>query len=131
MKQDINIPEIINVTVVVKPEDGGDHWSVHLVNSNAFAIKDLLIASKGYSQNEPGREETSVIRQFFETLDANSSIQIELIDPEVFHLFNEYGVTYYIEEEIYFKKFVFVPDSITLENLLDNEIIGAKVVTHS
>ena len=131
MKQDINIPEIINVTVVVKPEDGGDHWSFHLVNCNAFAIKDLLIASKGYSQNEPGQEETSVIRQFFETLDANSSIQIELIDPEVFHLFNEYGVTYYIEEEIYFKKFVFVPDSITLENLIDNDIIGAKVVTHS
>ena len=131
MKQDINIPEIKNVTVVIKPEDGGDHWSVHLVNSNRFILKDILVASKGYSQKAPGREETSVIRQFFETLEAKASMQIELIDPEVFHLFNEYGVTYYIDKEIYFKKFVFVPDSSTLENLIENEILGTKAVTHS
>jgi hypothetical protein len=131
MKQDINIPEIKNVTVVVKPEDGGDHWSVHLVNGNSFVLKDILVASKGYSQKAPGSEETSIIRQFFEKLEANSSRQIELIDPEVFHLFNEYGVTYYVDKEIYFKKFVFVPDSITKENLIVNVIIGSKVVTHS
>ena len=131
MKQDINIPEIKNVTVVVKPEDEGDQWSVHLVNSNAFALENILVASKGYSQKAPGREETSVIRQYFEALEANTSMQIELIDPEVFHLFNEYGITYYIGKEIYFKKFVFVPDSITTDNLNNNEIMGTKVVTHS
>jgi hypothetical protein len=131
VKQDINIPEIKKVTVVVKPEMEGSHWSVHLVNSNHFQLRNILVVSKGYSQQAPGREETSVIRQFFDSLTANASMQIELIDPEVFHLFNEYGVTYYLEEEIYFKKFVFVPDSITRENLIDNEILGAKVVIHS
>jgi len=131
MKVDINIPEIKNVTVVVKPEGGGEYWSVHLVNSNSFILKDILVASKGYSQKTPGREETSVIRQFFETLEANTSMQIELIDPEVFHLFNEYGVTYYINKEIYFKKFVFIPDSIHVGNLSHNKIMDADVVVHS
>lgn len=131
MKKDINLPEIINVTVVIKPETEGEHWSVHLINSNNFALKNILVASIGYGEKTPEREETSIIRQFFDILESNSSLQIELIDPQVFHLFNEYGITYYINNEIHFKKFVFVPDSIIAENLLFNGTIDAEVVTHS
>ena len=131
MKEDINIPEIKNVTVVIKPEGEEEPWTVYLVNGNDFPLKDILVASKGYSQKAPGHEETSTIRQHFDLLEANSSTQIELITQEVFHLFNEYGVTYYINEEIYFKKFIFVPDSIRIENLIDNKILRAKAVTHS
>jgi len=131
MKKDIPTPEVKNVTVVIKPEDEGEHWTVHLVNSNNFPIHNILIASEGYGKKEPNRQETSTLRQFFEILEAQSSLQIELIDPKVFHLFNEYGVTYYFENEIYFKKFVFVPDSILDENLIFNSILDSKVVTHS
>lgn len=131
MKKDINTPEIINVTVVIKPEEAGEHWTVHLVNGNDHPLKNILVASEGYGKKEPNREETSILRQFFEVLEANSSLQIELIDPEVFHLFNEYGVTYYVDSEIYFKKFVFVPDSIITENLSYNDILKTDVITHS
>ena len=131
MKKDIPTPEVKNVTVVIKPEEEGEHWTVHLVNSNDFSIHNILVASEGYGKKEPNRQETSILRQFFEILEARSSLQIELIDPKVFHLFNEYGVTYYIDNEIYFKKFVFVPDSILDENLIFNAILASKVVTHS
>jgi hypothetical protein len=131
MKKDIPTPEVKNVTVVIKPEKEGEHWTVHLVNTNNFSLRNILVASEGYGKKEPDREETSTLRQFFEVLEAQSSLQIELIDPEVFHLFNEYGVTYYVDSEIYFKKFVFVPDSIVEENLLYNPILDAKVITHS
>ena len=131
MKKDIPTPEVKNVTVVIKPEKANEHWTAHLVNTNEFALHNILVASEGYGKKEPNRQETSVLRQFFEILDAHSSLQIELIDPEVFHLFNEYGVTYYIDNEIYFKKFVFVPDSIIKENLIANATLNAKVVTHS
>jgi hypothetical protein len=129
MNKDLPDLEVKNVTVVIKPESG--HWSVHLINNNEFPIKDILVASQGYGEKSPEREETSIIRQYFDALAPNSSIQVELIDPAVFHLFNEYGVTYYIDKEIYFKKFVFVPDSIVLENLVYNPIIGTEVVVHS
>jgi hypothetical protein len=131
MKKDIPTPEVKNVTVVIKPEDTGEHWTVHLVNSNEFSLRNILVASEGYGKKEPNRQKTSTLRQFFEVLEARSSLQIELIDPKVFHLFNEYGVTYYIDDEIYFKKFVFVPDSILEENLIFNTILDSKVVTHS
>ena len=131
MKKDISTPEVKNVTVVIKPEKSGEHWTVHLVNTNEFALHNILVASEGYGKKAPNRQETSILRQFFEILDAHSSLQIELIDPEVFHLFNEYGVTYYIDNEIYFKKFVFVPDSIIEDNLIANATLNAKVITHS
>ena len=131
MKRDIPTPEVKNVTVVIKPEKAGEHWTVHLVNTNEFALHNILVASEGYGKKEPNRQETSTLRQFFEVLEAQSALQIELIDPKVFHLFNEYGVTYYVNNEIYFKKFVFVPDSILEENLIFNAILDSKVVTHS
>ncbi|RLA59075.1 MAG: hypothetical protein DRQ89_14560 [Epsilonproteobacteria bacterium] len=131
MKKDINTPEIKNVTVVIKPEMEGEHWTVHLVNTNNHPLQNILVASEGYGKKEPNREETSILRQSFELLEANSSLQIELIDPEVFHLFYEYGITYYVDNEIYFKKFVFVPDSIISENLSHNELLKADVVTQS
>lgn len=129
MNKDLPDLEVKNVTVVIKPES--EHWSVHLINNNDFAIKDILVASQGYGEKSIDREETSIIRQYFDVLGPNSALQVELIDPAVFHLFNEYGVTYYIEKDIYFKKFVFVPDSIVKENLVHNPIIGAEVVVHS
>jgi len=131
MNKDLPNNEVKNVTVVVKPEAGIEHWSVHLVNSNIFALKNILVASTGYAEKAPDREETSTLRQFFDELEPKSSIQIELIDPKVFHLFNEFGVTYYHNNEIYFKKFLFVPESIVKENLRQNEIMNTEVVEHS
>ena len=131
MNKDIPENEVRNVTVVIKPEASGEHWTVHLVNANAFAIKNILVASTGYAEKGPSQEKTSTLRQFFDVVEPNSSIQVELIDPKVFHLFNEYGVTYYIDKEIYFKKFVFVPDSIVRDNLRHNEVMNTDVVEHS
>jgi len=131
MIKDIPSPEVKNVTVIIKPEAGDEHWSVHLVNTNDFPLQNILVASEGYGKKAPNREKTSILRQFFEELGGQSSFQIELIDPKVFHLFNEYGVTYYVDNTIYFKKFVFVPDSIIRENLTFNEIMKTEVVTHS
>jgi hypothetical protein len=131
MNKDIPDIEVKNVTVVVKPEKEGEHWSVHLVNANDFPIKDILVASTGYAEKSSNQEKTSTIRQFFDELAGKDSVQIELIDPQVFHLFNEYGVTYYIDKEIYFKKYVFVPDSIVRDNLRHNQVMDTEVVEHS
>lgn len=131
MNKDLPENEVKNVTVVIKPGNKDEHWSVHLINGNDFTIKNILVASQGYAEMSDNREMTSTIRQFFEELGPMSTTQIELIDPAVFHLFNEYGVTYYIDKEIYFKKFVFVPDSIIRENLQYSPIMMAEVIEHS
>ena len=133
MKKDIPNLKAENVSIVVKFEelDGQEVWSVHLLNENPVPIENILIVSKGYGKSEGKEEETSTIRQFQESLDANSSMQIELIQPEVFHLFNEYLLTYYIKGDIYDKKCIFVPESITKENLVPIKLLQANGVLHS
>ena len=133
MRKDIHVPQPENVYVVVKYEiiDGSPNWSVHLLNENTFAIKNILMVSRGYGKTNGKEEETSVLRQFFEELGPKSSIQIELIQPEVFHLFNEYALTYYVDSLIYDKKCIFVPDSITVGNLVQINLLDGKGVLHS
>ena len=89
------------------------------------------MVSRGYGKTNGKEEETSVIRQFFEEIGPKSERQIELIQPEVFHLFNEYTLTYYVDNQIYDKKCIFVPDSITVENLVQIDLLDAQGVLHS
>jgi hypothetical protein len=131
MRKDITIPEVKKVSVVIKPEQQGEHWSVHLVNDNEKALTNILVVSSGYIKKEEIDEKTSTLRHFLDDLQAHSSKQVELIDPKVFHLYNEFEITYYLDEQLYFKKFVFYPDSIHLKNLNHNDILGTGVVVHS
>jgi len=55
---------------------------------------------------------------------------IEPIDPSVFHLTNEYWVSYFIDGRIFDKKFIFVPDTITEKNLTFITEIDTKGVLH-
>ncbi len=56
---------------------------------------------------------------------------IEPIDPGVFHLNNEYWVSYYIGSQIFDKRFVFVPDSIREENISFIKELEMEGVLHS
>jgi len=47
-----------------------------------------------------------------------------------FHLYSEYWVSYYIDGQIYDKKFIFVPDSITEENLIPIAQLGMEGILH-
>ena len=66
---------------------------------------------------------TSTLRHFFESIESQSYQLIEPISENVFGLSNEYFVTFYIDNIIYDKKFVFVPDTIKDENFTNVRII--------
>ncbi len=56
---------------------------------------------------------------------------IEPIDPAVFHLNNEYWVSFYIGTQIYDKRFVFVPETISEKNLIFIKELEMEGVLHS
>jgi len=74
---------------------------------------------------------TSVLRHVFEQVPAKSAVKVEPIDPAIFHITNEYWVSYYVGEKIFDKKFVFVPESIIAENLVDIALLNAKGILHN
>jgi hypothetical protein len=134
MKKDIIIPQVENVTLAVarKQSPGlSTEWKVYLINNNDFPLENTLVASKGYGEKEGKKQETSVLRHFLETVPAHSSVLIEPIDPSVFHLNNEYWVSYYRGREIFDKRFVFVPDAITEENISFIRELEMEGVLHS
>src|SRR5260221_13151601 len=121
MKKDIEIPEVRNVTLAVVREKNvlnQDEWKVYLINNNEFPIENTLVASRGYGEKDGSEQRTSTLRHFLETVPAKSNTLIEPIDSNVLHLNNNYWDGYYIDTQIYDKRFVFVPDSICEENLV-------------
>lgn len=134
MIRDIEIPEVKNVTLAValkKNDAGADEWKVYLINSNDFAIENTLVASKGYGEKDGEPQRTSILRHFLDTISPHSATLIEPIDPSLFHLNNEYWVSYYIGTQIFDKRFVFVPDSICKENLSFIKELEMEAVLHS
>ena len=134
MKEDITIPAVTHVKVAIarkSNEINQDEWSVHLLNLNEFPITNVLVSSKGYGGEKEESQKTSVLRHFFENIEAGSSVMVELIQPEVFHLNNEYWVSYYHNGMIHDKKFIFLPDTIQEGNLQYIELLQAEAILHS
>jgi len=134
MKKDINIPEVKNVTLAITREKNAldqDEWKVHLINNNEFEIENTLVVSRGYGEKDGEEQRTSVLRHFLQTVPAKNTMLIEPIDSNVFHLNNEYWVSYYIGSQIYDKRFVFVPDTIREENLVFIQELEKEGVLHS
>jgi hypothetical protein len=134
MIKDIQIPEVKNVTLAVarkKSIGESDEWKVYLINNNEHPLENTLVASKGYGENQGEEQRTSILRHFLQTVAPNNFALIEPIDPEVFHLNNEYWVSYYIDKQIYDKRFVFVPDSICEANISFIKELDMEGVLHS
>ena len=134
MKRDIKIPNVENVTVAIVPEKSllnVEEWKAYLINDNDFDIEHTLVASKGYGEKNKEQQKTSTLRHFLETVPANSSALIEPIDPQVFHLTNEYWVSYYVGTQIYDKRFLFVPETINKKNLVFIKTMEKEGILHS
>lgn len=134
MIKDIHIPEVKNVTLAVarkKVVGESPEWRVYLINNNDFAIENTLVASKGYGERDGEKQMTSTLRHFLETVPPRSAALVEPIDPAVFHLNNEYWVSYYIGRQIFDKRFVFLPDAIREENISFIRELEMEGVLHS
>ncbi|MFL5728052.1 MAG: hypothetical protein ACJ75J_01080 [Cytophagaceae bacterium] len=134
MKKDISFLPVEGVSIAIareKNELNQDIWNVYILNRNDFVIMDVVIRSKGYGSGEGEQQQTSTLRHHIKGLDPHTHVLIEPIDPGVFHLYNEYWVSYFIKSQIFDKKFIFVPDSIVEENLIYIPQLKTKGVLHN
>lgn len=134
MKKDIDKPKVENVTVAITCEANElnvNEWHVHLLNKNTFPLEDILITSRGYGEQDGEKQETSTLRHYLEHLAENSAFMIEPIQPELFHLTNEYWVSYYHKGKMYDKKFIFLPDTLQENNLHYIDMLNKNGVMHS
>lgn len=117
MLKDIQRTAVENIAIAIVPKEvpeGSEEklWEVYLLNLKDERIDNVIVASKGYGTYKGEIVKTSVLRHYLGTLEGHTAMLIEPIQEEVFGLNNEYWVSFYMEREIYDKKYVFLPESI-------------------
>lgn len=131
MKKDIEFPEVKNVAVAIvaeKNELNQEEWNVYLLNLKDHPIEGVLVSSRGYGEINQEKRATSELRHFLNVIESKSFVKIEPIIEEVFGLNNEYWVSFYENKQIFDKKFIFLPETITKENLIAIPLINKKGV---
>lgn len=133
MKKDIPFLPVEGVKIAITRtvnEIEQSEWRVYLLNRNRQAITNVFVTSRGYGQKDTEPQKTSTLRHFFAEIGPESHHLVEPIDPAVFHLTNEYWVSYFIGNQVYDKKFVFVPGSIEEVHLIPIDQLDMQGVLH-
>lgn len=138
MKKDIPFDPVEGVSVAIVPDDaaatteGQPGWQVYLLNHNEYPLSNVIVNSNGYGSDTEGEPiRTSTLRHVLLEVEPRSAVPIEPIDPALFHLNNQYWVSYYRGSQIFDKKFIFVPDSIVPDNLTHITLLERSGVLHS
>ena len=115
------MPEVSGVYVAVISEigvEGEKIWNAYIVNDKSEPIENVFVSSKGYLVNIKGEEsKSSVLRHFYKVVPAKSSQKIEVVIDDVLKLNNEYFVSFYHQDRLFDKKFVFLAETIKQENI--------------
>ncbi len=138
MITDIPFIPVADVSIAIAPAD--EHlpadeqaiWQVYLLNDNDFTLENVIVNANGYGLNEAGeRIRTSTLRYLFAAVPPHTAVPVEPIESSLFHLNNQYWVSYYHGAQVFDKKFIFVPDSIVPANLTPVALIQRSGVLHT
>ncbi len=119
MKKDLpeNIVNDISIAIVLEGDTPTENfWNVYLVNEKDVPLETIFVTSKGYGEKEGNQVTTSTLRHMLGDIPAQSFVKIEAIDAQVFGLTNEYWLSFYVNQVLYDKKYIFLPESVVEEN---------------
>jgi hypothetical protein len=131
MKKDIILPKVDRVDVVVILEDElTNAYNVYLWNHGEDIIEGVIITSAGFGEDPltGGKILTATLRHSLEVLLPNEVAKIEVIMPEVFGLYNEYWLSFWVNDVLYDKQYLFPPESIIPSNFKLINQFGKKGV---
>lgn len=126
MKKDIKIPEVTDVYMAITHDYNEvfktNDWNAFLINNKEEAIEMILIVSHGFD----GDTKTSTMRHKLEKLPAKSGAKIELMQDEVLKLNNEFKLTFFADNKLYEKTFLFKKNSIKESALRHIKILDKR-----
>lgn len=134
MLRDIQRISVEDIAIAVVPKDQtGDEgegvlWEVYLLNLKMDPIENVIVASKGYGVFNGEDVKTSTLRHYLGDMSPLSYMLIEPIQEKVFGLNNEYWLSFYINREIFDKKYIFLPESISEAYFTMIPLLGKKGV---
>ncbi len=128
MKKDIEIPVVENVYVAVVKEWNEEFlaqdWNSYIINDRDTAIEMVLVVTKGYD----GDQKTSLLRHGIGTIAPKSSAKIEMLQEELLRMNNEFAVTFFADDKLYEKKYVFRKNTINENAFQDLPVMDQRGV---
>lgn len=117
MKKDIEIPIAKNVHVAIIHEWNDEflekNWNAYLINDRDSKIEAVIAVSNGYE----GDRKTSTMRHGLGDVPAKSFRKIEILQEDILAFNNELFVTFFADDKLYEKRFLFEKYSISESNL--------------
>jgi len=128
MKAKDLIPSVSGVHLVFLYDHKELYFEVYLYNAKEDIMEGIIVTSVGYFQQDHATPitRTATLRHSLEVLLPGEYAKIETLMPEVFSLYNEFWVSFWINEVLYDKKFTFLPDSIRVSELQELSRFGKK-----
>jgi hypothetical protein len=128
MKKDIHIPQVTNVEIAIVLEknesDNTKEWCVYIINKKEVDLEMVVIVSQGFSETK----KTSLFRRKIDLLPANSFSKFEIMQPELFALDNQFQVTFFENNVLHDKTFIFQEGTIQEGFFRDIDILNKKGV---
>jgi len=123
MKKDIEIPVVKDVYVAIVHEWNKEflskEWNAYIINNRTTPVEMALVVSKGYD----GERKTSTMRYAFGVVIAKGFEKIEMVQEDVLTLNNEFYVTFYADNKLYEKRYLFEKNSVSEKNLVQIPIL--------
>ena len=117
MKKDLQIPLVSGVEIAMVYEYNElyktNDWNVYVINNNNVDIEMIVIVSQGFSETK----KSSLLRKKLDNLPANSFAKIEFVQPELFVLNNRFQVSFFENNQLKDKTFLFKQNTIKEGNL--------------
>lgn len=129
MIKDITFPEVEGVAIaIVQDIEGLDEYDAYLINLKSVDIKNVMVVSTGYGVLNDKQIKTSTLRHFFDEIKHQDYMKIEPIQKEVFGLSNEFWLSFSLNNQLYDKQFIFLPETIVESNFVTIPIVGKRGV---
>lgn len=126
MKKDIEIPVAKDVHVAMIREWNKEFldkdWNAYIINDRNTPIEMTMVVSKGYDKDR----KSSTMRHGIGDMQPKSFRKIEVVQEDVLGLNNEFFVTFYADNKLYEKRFVFEKNTVTENNLVNIQLINKE-----
>ena len=132
MREELKGPKVEGIAVSIVdtslPEATEKEYYVYLMNLREDIIEGIIVTSTGYGENVQTGEKikTSTLRHCIEILLPNEAAKIEPIMPDLFGISNEYWVSFWVNDVLYDKKFVFLAGTVEPSRFQFIDQLGAK-----
>ena len=131
MREELLGPKVEKVGVAIieqQDEEGNMMYYAYLLNLRDDIMEGIIITSTGYGENVNTGEKirTSTLRHSLEVLLPQEAAKIEPIMEDVFSLSNEYWVSFWVDDVMYDKKFIFLPETVTKDKMKPIPLLGEK-----